>query len=555
MNRQDAERLIEQYAKPILGFALKRCACIQDAEDLTQEVVLRVFRALLQHEEVKDAGKFIWTAAHHALANYYRGARGRHVGIAPDEIERISDKQDIVSELVLRESEQRLKQEIAYLSDLQRRIVIAYYFENKRQSAIAQELGIPCGTVKWHLFEAKKELKRGMEKMRETSELKFNPIRFSMCGISGSSGTKGGPDAFFHSALSQNIEYSVRKRAKTANEIADDLGVSPVYVEDEADYLAEYGFLIKDGAKYLCNILLEEPTRELVRLRDEMYERAAALAAPALYDELSRSPLLDDESMLVCSRMIDVQNGKPVWERDKNFMLWALIPYIAACSGEKLIENEISFEEAATLRPDGGQNICYASVLAPDAGLPQYAESMSKWFGPSWTAYKDLMLWQVDSEWSLRKPENRFSDRMDRALAMIQKHFGDEALSAEEYAFLAEEGYMRSCGDPEREFYAALQIVWVRSAEAKRRLLEIGDSVKAACNQKLSVLKASYVEAVMAATPKHLQKMQAFGLQYIFCSDGWFLLYCLKELVREGKLALPKEEQRKSLSAILFQNC
>jgi len=156
-----------------------------------------------------------------------------------------------------------------------------------------------------------------MEKMRETSELKFNPIRFSMCGISGSSGTKGGPDAFFRSALSQNIEYSVRERAKTANEIADDLGVSPVYVENEADYLAEYGFLVKNGEKYLCNILLDEPTSELLRLRDEMYERAAALAAPALYDELSRSPLLDDEAMLVCSRMIDVQTESLFWKEIK----------------------------------------------------------------------------------------------------------------------------------------------------------------------------------------------------------------------------------------------
>jgi len=92
-------------------------------------------------------------------------------------------------------------------------------------------------------------------------------------------------------------------------------------------------------------------------------------------------------------------------------MLWALIPYVAACSGEALRENGISFEEAATLRPDGGQNICYASVPAPDAAQPRYAESMSQWFGPSWTAYQDLTLWQVDSEWSLRNRENRFSDR------------------------------------------------------------------------------------------------------------------------------------------------
>ena len=47
MRRQDAENIITEYLKPIFGFALKRCKSTQDAEDLSQEIVLRAFRALL----------------------------------------------------------------------------------------------------------------------------------------------------------------------------------------------------------------------------------------------------------------------------------------------------------------------------------------------------------------------------------------------------------------------------------------------------------------------------------------------------------------------------
>jgi sigma-70, region 4 len=50
----------------------------------------------------------------------------------------------------------RLQTEIAYLSKLQRRIIIEYYFENRKQTDIEIELGIPLDTVKWHLFESKK---------------------------------------------------------------------------------------------------------------------------------------------------------------------------------------------------------------------------------------------------------------------------------------------------------------------------------------------------------------------------------------------------------------
>ena len=47
MNRQDAEKIITEYLKPIFGFALKRCKNAHDAEDLSQDIVLKAYRALL----------------------------------------------------------------------------------------------------------------------------------------------------------------------------------------------------------------------------------------------------------------------------------------------------------------------------------------------------------------------------------------------------------------------------------------------------------------------------------------------------------------------------
>lgn len=44
MDRQNAKKTIAGYLKPVLGFTLKRCRTIQDVRDLSQEIVLRVFR-------------------------------------------------------------------------------------------------------------------------------------------------------------------------------------------------------------------------------------------------------------------------------------------------------------------------------------------------------------------------------------------------------------------------------------------------------------------------------------------------------------------------------
>jgi len=320
--RENAEKVITEYMKPIYGFALKRCSCAEDAEDLTQEICLKLYRVMLVRDDIKDVQKFVWTVAHHAIANYYRGKQKTGIGLCINELAEILPSDVNVTESIIqRELESRLHKEIAYLSKLQRKIVIAHYYENKKQDEIAEALGIPLGTVKWHLFEAKKDLKKGLDIMRKESELKFNPIKFALCGTSGSVGTKGNNSNFFRSALSQNIAYAVWKEGKSINEIADALGVSPVYVESEAEYLEEYGFLVKQGDKYLCNILIDEPTAELNHMHDEMVQRAAKLFANELFDELSASPLLNDENYIVCNHMTDIVKGRPVWEKDNNFMI------------------------------------------------------------------------------------------------------------------------------------------------------------------------------------------------------------------------------------------
>ena len=260
MNRQTAENIISEFLSPIFGFALKRCRSIQDAEDLSQDIVLKAFRTLLLRDDIRDPAKFIWTIAHNMLSNYYRDASRSMIGVPLEDIADILSDPDAAPDREdPDEAIYRLQKEIAYLSSLQRKIVIAYYFENRKQAEIAEMLSIPIGTVKWHLFEAKKELKRGMDNMRKTSELNFNPIKFHSYGINGSMGTKS-PEEFFRSALTQNICYCVRNSAKTIHEIADDLGVSPVYVETEVEFLEKYGFLQAQKDTYIVNFIISEPT-------------------------------------------------------------------------------------------------------------------------------------------------------------------------------------------------------------------------------------------------------------------------------------------------------
>ena len=553
MNRKDVENRITEYVKPVYGFALKRCKSMEDAEDLSQEIITRAFRALLVKEDIVDMGKFIWTVAHNTLSNYYRDTAKRMVGVPLEEVaEQLADPNSELDKEDDEESIGRLQGEIAYLSKLQRRIIIAYYFENRKQAEIAEELDIPVGTVKWHLFEAKKELKRGMDMMRKASELKFNPIRFHSFGMNGSVGTKSSED-MLRSTLSQNICYCVRNQAMSVNEIADALGVSPVYVEPEVEALEEYGLLQMQKEKYIINFIISEPTADLLAMQNEMYKGAARLFANDLYEELTSCGILEDTGILC------LQNDEPVSleqtpQADKNFLLWTLIPYIAAWSGESLRENRISFDEVATIRPDGGHNIYHASVVPDEIVLPKDYVYMNHWCGPMWNGNGKHILWQIDSQWSeqgeFRGPA--YAADACRVLSLYERE-KEERLSKDEYAWLAEWGFVKTNGDYDGVFKSSWQIVILEGKEIRDKLLAIGEKIKKKYAAEFEALKASYAEAVLKSVPAHLRKVKEYELQFVFHSDGWFLLHCIVALLENGKLQEPTKGQKKALTTLIVE--
>ncbi|MBO5214846.1 MAG: sigma-70 family RNA polymerase sigma factor [Clostridia bacterium] len=532
MNKTDAEKAIKSYIKPILGFALKRCKSVSDAEDLAQEIALKVFRALILRDDISDLRGYIWTVAHNALANYYRKCGGTYTVVSLETVQNsLFGDSDLLQNAQKREDSKLLRGEIAKLTEIQRKILTAYYYENKTQAQIAKELKITLSTVKWHLFDSKKNLKRGIENMKE-EQLAFNPVSFSLMGFNGSAGTMGGTQAFFRSALAQNVAYCVYREQKSVEEIADCLGVSAVYVRSEVEFLREYGYLIENKGKYIANMLIDEGDESLVKLHDEIYSAVAKLFGDDLYSEIITSGLLNDER-IICK-----------WREDKNYLLWAILPFVGANSDDS--EEKIKFEEVATMRPDGAFDIANVSLKCDRSPL---AKSMEKWCGPSWSGTSERSLWCCRSEWSKEKSMQQLWDYVSpRSIKLLCRFMDGDSLSVDEYAYLSEQGFIRQT-QGEWEICA----VWFADKNISDELLSIGKRVRQKHKKVMDKIKKDYSDAVLSVTPKHLHKTQAYGLQYMFRADGWFLLYLLKYLVAVGKLSLPTDEQKSSLTTIVHK--
>ena len=547
MNKAEAERIIATYIGPIYGFALRHCRDRTDAQDLSQEIAVKAFRALLFKDDIDDVRRYIWTVAHNTLHDYYRDMAKTAVCVPIDEIAcRLPAAPDPADDAEERATVFRLRAAIAHLSKTQRQIVIAYYFRGRRQADIAAELGISPGTVKWHLFEAKKELKRSVVMERGYGRASFDPIRLTRIGQNGSVGTMGGNANFLRSALAQNIVYAARNGYRPIGEIADELGVSPVYVESEAAFLAEYGFLSAKGSKVIAEVLIDEPDEQIVRLHDEMYGRAAELMAEELFTAIGAA--IGDGRILGGRFGTFGQAEDP--PQDGNFLLWALIPFAAANGGGELFKESVPFVRAATYRPDGGHNICTAAVFAPAAPQPRYADSMKAFCGCCESRCGRLTLWQCDSEWSAKRIDERFAANTTHDLTLLARFLDGAELSDAEYAALAEQGYL-AVHEKDGAVKAVPHAVILPDPAVTAKLLAAGGRVKRAHWDELCRLKAAYAEAVLAKTPPHLHTARRYGLQHIFFADPWLILHILKRLTESGRLRLPTAAQKKMLTTVI----
>ena len=151
------KEILTEYAEKVYGYAFRRTYSVEEAEDLSQEILLTALSAM---DKLTDDAKFepwLWALA----ANVTKSFR-RHIGKQRAMFTYDSFPEDIAEEADedCEEEESRIREKIAYLSRAYREIILLHYYDNLGVSEIAERLGLPVGTVTWRLSEARKKLKK-----------------------------------------------------------------------------------------------------------------------------------------------------------------------------------------------------------------------------------------------------------------------------------------------------------------------------------------------------------------------------------------------------------
>jgi RNA polymerase sigma-70 factor (ECF subfamily) len=142
------------YDKQLHRYLARRLMQRQDAEDLAQEVYLRLLR-IDASKRVEKPVAYIFGIASHVVADFKSGSRPGHERLEEHEDEpddRVSSPDDLADRLNL---QQQLERAFARLPRTHAMVLIAHKHRGLSYEEVATELGLSIHTVEKYVTQAK----------------------------------------------------------------------------------------------------------------------------------------------------------------------------------------------------------------------------------------------------------------------------------------------------------------------------------------------------------------------------------------------------------------
>lgn len=171
------ERLLQGIQTRVYQFILRQAASTQDAEDLTQETLLEVYRNLQHFQGSSRFSTWVLGIAQNRVRNYHnRSATFRFPTTDTEVLETLPEPRAGPEESYLISSRiQALQRGFAdYLTPDLREALTLVSLEGMGYEDAAEILNLPVGTVKTRVFRARKMLKNGLQAAGQLTLFKEN---------------------------------------------------------------------------------------------------------------------------------------------------------------------------------------------------------------------------------------------------------------------------------------------------------------------------------------------------------------------------------------------
>jgi len=284
---------IEEYIEKVYGYAVNHTYTRDEADELSQEILLTVIREL---PRLRDDSKFepwLWGVANNVTKFFSRSMGKNRAVYFYDVLENMPYEEFDDSEN--EEIYDFLRTKIAMLSEIYRSIIILYYYDGLSTKKISDKLNIPEGTVTWRLSAGRKKLKKEFDDMNETA---LHPVRM-IIDIYGNGDYDGKrkpfPSVYIDDALSQNILYYSYEKPCSIEELAKLCGVPAYYIEDKISHLLKYEAMVEAAkGKYQTDFVIWSDKYGIY-----CEENAEKTLMPIMDDLLSALKNISDQTMKI----------------------------------------------------------------------------------------------------------------------------------------------------------------------------------------------------------------------------------------------------------------
>lgn len=160
--------LMARFRPMIWGLAWRMGLSHDDAWDISQQMVLRIWQALPKYRPEQNLAGWIRTVCVREGLRWLEKNRPTRRIIGIDEMKLIPEHLRIDNDgpkrLLAGERRERIEAALVNLSDQQRAAVVLRFYEDMTVGEIAEAMDCAEGTVKQHLFRAMAKLRRALKK-------------------------------------------------------------------------------------------------------------------------------------------------------------------------------------------------------------------------------------------------------------------------------------------------------------------------------------------------------------------------------------------------------
>lgn len=334
---------IEKYIDGIFRYCIKRLNDIDDAKDLSQDILLEIIKSLSKNK-VDNLDAWVWKIAHNRYARFI--SKSKHaITVSLNNncmLDKLIDEYDISDDYST--EVKVVYSTVLSLAKSHRDILVDFYISELSYEQIADKHNLSIGTVKTRLFYGKQKLRERWKMKMEEKKL-YERINWFICG-------NGDVDPFkyLNRQVTRAIVTACYTKAISIEEISLMTGIPCLYIEDEIPKLLQGEILNKEKGKYISNIII--------------HSESLTKNIEALLLDFSRD-LADKTAGLLCEydhkfRAIDfLGNDKPNGD-----LWWSLIPIILrkACEEARRLHGKVVRGEFP-LRKDGGKGWIFVNVL------------------------------------------------------------------------------------------------------------------------------------------------------------------------------------------------